>query len=223
MPPRPVDLDPNMPLRNERHETFARLRAILTPKLQAAREAGFETMTPGNAAKLDRRKDIRARIAAMSAVDEEIVRMKRERIEARLMKAMEADILRDFAIVEKVVVNGVETSKVVGIDWEKLRASDSSVIVSEFAFDAETGHLTKFKRDDAMNAAAQLRDMLGFKAPSKVAMTDPSGNQAAGLPEGDAQGDITQVLSRLLGIADRKLVMELRGLLDASGDKAGGE
>jgi hypothetical protein len=167
MPPRPVDFDPNMPLRNERHERFARLRAILTPKLLAAREAGFETMTLGNVAKLDRRADIRARIAALSKMDEEIVRMKRERIEARLMKAMEADILRDFAVVEKVLVDGVEVSKVVGVDWDKLRQSDSSVIISEFVFDPDTGHLTKFKRDDALNAAAQLRDMWGMKAPAK--------------------------------------------------------
>jgi hypothetical protein len=89
--------------------------------------------------------------------------MKRERVEARLMKAMEADILRDFAVIEKVMVDGIETSKVVGVDWDKLRQSDSSVIIS----DAETGHLTKFKRDDALNAAAQLRDMWGLKAPAK--------------------------------------------------------
>jgi hypothetical protein len=167
MPPRPVDFDPATPLRNEKHECFARLRAILTPKLQAAREAGFETMTLGNIAKLDRRRDIRARIAALSTVDEEIIRMKRERVEARLMKAMEADILRDFAVIEKVMVDGIETSKVVGVDWDKLRQSDSSVIISEFVFDPETGHLTKFKRDDALNAAAQLRDMWGLKAPAK--------------------------------------------------------
>jgi hypothetical protein len=60
VPPRPVDFDPNMPLRREKHERYARLRAILTPKLQAAREAGFETMTPGNVAKLDRRKDVKS-------------------------------------------------------------------------------------------------------------------------------------------------------------------
>jgi hypothetical protein len=167
MPPRPVDFDPTMPLRREKHECFARLRAILTPKLQAAREAGFETMTPGNIAKLDRRKDIRARVAALSAMDEEIIRMKRERIEARLMKVIEADIVRDFAIIEKVTVGGIETTKVVGIDWQRLIDSGSSIVVSEFLFDAGTGCLTKFKRDDAMNALAQLRDMLGFKAPAK--------------------------------------------------------
>jgi hypothetical protein len=100
MPPRPVDFDPNMPLRNERHEHFARLRAILTPKLQAAREAGFETMTAGNVAKLDRRPDVRARIAALSKMDEDIIRMKRERIEARLNLAAFGNILQ-FAIFDQ--------------------------------------------------------------------------------------------------------------------------
>ncbi len=41
-------------LRNGRHEAFARARAILVPLLEAAREAGYSTMTPGNAAKIDR-------------------------------------------------------------------------------------------------------------------------------------------------------------------------
>jgi hypothetical protein len=33
MPPRPVDFDPATPLRNEKHEHFARLRALLVPTL----------------------------------------------------------------------------------------------------------------------------------------------------------------------------------------------
>jgi hypothetical protein len=76
---------------------WSRLRAILKPKLLAAREAGFENMSASNVARLDRRPDIRARVAALSKMDEEIVRMRRERIEARLMMAKAANILRDFA------------------------------------------------------------------------------------------------------------------------------
>jgi hypothetical protein len=206
MPPRPVDFDPTMPLRHERHECFARLRAVLTPKLQAAREAGFETMTLGNIAKLGRRPDIRARIAALSQMDEEIIRMKRGRIEERLMKAMEADILRDFAIVETVLVDGVETSKVVGVDWEKLRASDSSVVISEFIFDSETGHLTKFKREDALNAAAQLRDMLGFRAPavqkSEHSFVDHGDRLDAALARVRAQKTLAAAGSKIEGASE---------------------
>jgi len=167
MPPRPVDFDPTMPLRNERHETFARLRAILTPKLQAARESGFETMTQGNVAKLDRRKDIRARIAALSVVDEEIVRMKRERIEARLNLVAYGNILQ-FATIDQ------ETGEITSIDWRKVAESDLAVIISDLSFDPKTGKLTKFERDNALNALNQLREMHGFKAPA-VQKTELSG------------------------------------------------
>jgi hypothetical protein len=43
------------------------------------------------------------------------------------------------------------------------------------------GTLTKFKRDDRLNAIAQLRDMHGFKAPTKVAPTSPDGEGPARL------------------------------------------
>jgi hypothetical protein len=159
MSPRPVDFDPEMPLRNERHERFARLRAILTPKLLAAREAGFETMTAGNVAKLDRRSDIRARIAALSRMDEEILRAKRERLEQRLNLAAYGSILQ-FATIDQ------ETGEITAIDWRKVAESDLAVIISEFSFDAKSGKLTKFERDSALNALNQLRELHGFKAPA---------------------------------------------------------
>jgi hypothetical protein len=210
MPPRPLMFDPTQPLRNERHEQFARLRALLVPRLIAVREAGYESMTAGNAAKLDRRKDIRARIAALSAMDEEIVRMKRERIESRLMKVVEADIVRDFAIVEKVMVGGVEVSKVVGIDWQKVIESEISIVVSEFSFDAETGCLTKFKREDALNAIAQLRDMLGFKAPTKIAPTTADGQT---LTLDDVIRDVAKIREA------RKQAADLQSGQPAAGEK----
>jgi hypothetical protein len=166
MPPRPVNFDPAMPLRSAKHEHFARLRALLVPTLHAAREAGYDKMTPGNVAKLDRRQDIRARITALSGMDEQMIRGKRARIEARLMAVMESDLLRDFAIIEMRDRDGRQVGEIVGIDWAAVRASDSSAIVSKFKFDAKTGRLVDFERDDVMNAINQLRDLYGFKAPS---------------------------------------------------------
>jgi hypothetical protein len=166
MPPRSVDFDPAQPLRNEKHEHFARLRALLVPALHAAREAGYDQMTLGNAAKLDRRKDIRARVTALSGMDELMIREKRSRIERRLMAVMEADILRDFAIIEMSDRDGKQVGEIVGIDWAAVRASDSSSIISRFKFDAKTGKLVDFERDDVLNAIGQLRDMYGFKAPA---------------------------------------------------------
>jgi hypothetical protein len=168
MPPRPVDFDPTMPLRNEKHERFARLRAILTPKLEAAREAGFATMTAGNVAKLDRRRDIRARISALSQIDEEIIQMKRERIETRLNLAAYGNLLQ-FATIDQ------ETGEITAIDWRKVAESDLAVIISDFSFDPKTGRLTKFERDSALNAINQLRELYGFKSPA-VQKTEHSFN-----------------------------------------------
>ena len=168
MPPRPVSFDPELPLRNERHEAFARLRALLVPTHTAAREAGYDDMTPGNAAKLDRRADIRARIAALTKLDEEIIRGKRERLESRLWKVIEADIVRDFAVIE----NG----EIVKIDWEAVVASGMSSIIRSFKFHAKTGKLASFERDDVLQAVSQIRDMHGFEAPRKIAQTNSKGD-----------------------------------------------
>jgi hypothetical protein len=164
-------LKTNGPLRNPRHELFARARALLVSPQQAAREAGYPDMTASNAARLDRRKDIQARVAQLSALDDELVRWKRARIEARLELAAFGNILH-FAIVDE------ETGELTGIDWRKVKDSDLAVTVSEFGFDAKSGNLMRFGRDNALGALSQLRDMLGFKAPSKVAMTDPTGTQS---------------------------------------------
>jgi hypothetical protein len=160
------------PLRNPKHERFARARALLVSVLEAAREAGYEKMTPGNAMKLDRRKDIRGRIAALSAIDEEMLRMRRERVEARLNLAAYGNILK-FATIDQ------ETGKLIAIDWRRLAESELAVTISEFSFDGKTGDLTKFGRDNALNAISQIRDMFGMKAPTKVAPTNPDGDGPA--------------------------------------------
>jgi gas vesicle protein len=187
MPPRAADFDPAMPLRNERHERFARLRAILTSKLQAAREAGFETMTASNVARLDRHPDIRARVAALSKMDEEIICMKRERIEARLNLAAYGNILQ-FAIVDQ------ETGEITAIDWRKVSDSELAVIISDLSFDPKSGKLTRFERDSALNALNQLREMHGFKAVNKVAVTDPTGKQSAALIAPTSEELVQQII-----------------------------
>jgi hypothetical protein len=112
-----------------------------------------------------------------------MIREKRARIEARLMKVMESDLVKDFAIIEMCDHHGKQVGKIVGVDWAAVRASDSSAIVSKFKFDAKTGRLVDFERDDAMNAIAQLRDMHGFKAVTKVAPTSPDGKEPFAPPE----------------------------------------
>jgi hypothetical protein len=83
--------------------------------------------------------------------------------------------MTDYAEIDE------STGKLTAIDWRKIklerrckiRDGGISRVISEFAFDRETGELTKFKRDDRLNAIAQLRDMHGFKAVTKIAPTSP--------------------------------------------------
>jgi hypothetical protein len=132
-------------------------------------------MTRGNAAKLDRRWDIRARITALSGMDQQIIREKRARLEARLMAVVESNILRDFAIIEMRDHDGRQVGEIVGIDWAAVQASDCSSIVSKFKFDPKTGRLVDFERDDVMNAINQLRDLYGFKAATVQKMMHSGG------------------------------------------------
>jgi hypothetical protein len=150
----------NRPLRNPRHELFARARALLMSPQLAALDAGYTDVTPSNAARLDRRKDIQARVARLSALDEELIRWKRAKLEARLNLVAYGNILQ-FGTID------ADTGELIAIDWRKVAESDLAVTISEFSFDAKTGRLTKFERDSALNAIAQLRDMYGLRAPTK--------------------------------------------------------
>lgn len=70
-------------LNNEKHERYARLRAILVPPRAAVKSIGLNPST-GAATKLEQNKAIRARIAEIAAIDEDVLREKRQQIEASL-------------------------------------------------------------------------------------------------------------------------------------------
>ena len=61
------------------------------------------------------------------------------------------------------------------IDWSKVAGSSYGATISGFKFDKDTGALVDFERDSALQAIAQLRDMHGFKAPSKLEATGKNG------------------------------------------------
>lgn len=157
--------DPSRRLRYDSEERYAHERAYGYRPHEAARRANLNPRT-GIATRYEDSSRVQARIAFLRRDDltDEMAAEKRRRIEERLERAAFGDILKECATID-------EKSGLPVIDWEKVMGSDLSVIVSEFNFDSETGGLTKFKRDDALAAAAQLRDMRGFKAPAKVAAT----------------------------------------------------
>ena len=176
------------PLADPRYERFAHLRSIGIPHEAAAWAAGFQTprgkpILRGNSARLDRHRDVIGRKAFLAGHETAIIRETRGFIRQRLMNVVTRDLLRDYAIIGDAVILGVidETGKqltvrrVIGIDWDKLKASDHSATVTSFKFDRETGMMTEFVVDDPMMAIGQLRDMYGLKAPGRTELTGKDG------------------------------------------------
>jgi hypothetical protein len=168
------------PLRDERLERFARLRVIGVPKEAAAERAGFRTrdgrpLRRGNIARIDRRPDVRARIAYLAQDDVEVIKEVRQFVRERLMTAANFDVLKQFGIVEMYERGGKNIGKLVGIDWEALQKSEFSIAITGFKFDAKTGRLVDFDRDDPLNAVAQLRDMHGLRASVKAEISGRDG------------------------------------------------
>jgi hypothetical protein len=80
----------------------------LQPRVQAYREAGWETSGDddaySNACRLERRSGVRERIAHLSRQDEELIAEKRRRIEGQLWAIHEADIGECFETYEAAKV-----------------------------------------------------------------------------------------------------------------------
>lgn len=166
------------PLKAIKYEIYARERAVCASPERAAQRAGYPPRC-GAHTRLERRQDVRDRIAWLTGDDARLIREKRRRIEEQLNLVVETDMM-EFAEIDEA------TGALVSIDWRKVKESPSSVVISDFAFNAD-GNLTRFGRDDRMNAISQLRDMHGFKAPSKIAPTNPQG-------DGPMEGEIKVTL-----------------------------
>jgi hypothetical protein len=104
-----VPLPGSRPLSNVRHEHYCRLRSLLCPKGQALREAGMRAVknhdAVSNATRLERRQDVRDRIAYLVRQEEEVLAEKRKRIEEMLWAIHEADIGDFFERYDKEVTD----------------------------------------------------------------------------------------------------------------------
>ena len=89
--------------RAAKYERYCRLRASAQPRIPAYREVGWETSDVddaySNACRLERRSEIRDRIAYLTRQAEELIAEKRQRIEERLWAIHEANI-QDFFTTE---------------------------------------------------------------------------------------------------------------------------
>src|SRR5947209_4250830 len=126
----------SLPLKTLKHELYARERALCTAPEQAAQRAGYAPRC-GKCSQLERRKEVRARIAFLSRDDVELIREKRRRLEERLNLSAYANLM-ECAEVD-------ETGKLVAIDWGKIKDSPLAPTIAEFSFDSKTGELTRFK------------------------------------------------------------------------------
>src|SRR6516162_8545138 len=92
--------------RAAKYERYCRLRASAQPRIPAYREVGWETSDNdnaySNACRLERRSEIRDRIAYLTRQAEELIAEKRQRIEEQLWAVLGADIGDYFEAYETV-------------------------------------------------------------------------------------------------------------------------
>jgi Terminase small subunit len=92
------------PLKNGKYEKYCRLRASALPRIQAYREVGWGSRENDvayiNACRLERRAEIRDRIAYLTRQEEELIVEKRRRIEEQLWAMHNADVGDFFETVE---------------------------------------------------------------------------------------------------------------------------
>src|SRR6516162_6835428 len=94
-------------LKNAKYEKYCRLRALAQPRIGAYREVGWQSRTDIaayiNACRLERRPEIRDRIAYLIRQEEDLIEEKRRRIEETLWNIHDADIgdlFETYAVIE---------------------------------------------------------------------------------------------------------------------------
>ncbi len=187
-PPPAIDLPGARPLRRPAHERFARARSLLAPLVEAYREAGLGgdnyVTDRGNAAKLDRRQDIRNRVAYLTRQPEEQLKAKREKLEAFLWAAHETNYAEFWETVEEPIRDGDgevvydSDGKLVMRKVERIRpfkelSVDQQRMIESLKF-TEKGNpiLSLYSR---MQANIELRKLLGIGAVDRDAREDEFG------------------------------------------------
>jgi hypothetical protein len=182
-----VPLLGSRPLSNARHEHYCRLRSLLWPKAQALREAGMRAVknydAVSNATRLERRQDVRDRIAFLVRQEEEVLAEKRKRIEERLWAIHEANIGDYFETVEvaKVGKDGKaetnEAGKLLTVKNERPRlisdlAPEMAQVIEDVTIDSKGRPIPKLY--SKLQASKELRAMLNVGGQKDRPETDVS-------------------------------------------------
>ena len=144
-----------VPLPVLKREVYAQQRALLAVPAEAVKRAGYALNT-GMEAKLERRRDVQARIRFLRRDDDDLIRRQRQQIEETLLGIINADILK-YAKVKK--------GKIVAFDWDAIIESGMSHLLCELAPDSKLGAIPKLKLTDKLAALSKLMELHGFVAP----------------------------------------------------------
>jgi hypothetical protein len=183
MLPRPVDFDGSLPLPNRKREMFARLLFEGVEVCAAYELAGFKRPR-GNAQRMERDAEIQSRVSylrqELDAADLALRTVRRRQLCEQLKAIAEVDRVDMFEEVEfvKKIGRGRNAREI------KLRRIQLKPLA---ALTPEQRALVEGLEADGMRPilpsklqAIALRAKLdGLDAPSKVAMTDPTGNNQA--------------------------------------------
>lgn len=94
----------SLPLRNARHEAYAKARALNMPPRAAAIEAGLKVET-GAPTKLENNAKIQLRMAWFARQDDEVLRAKRAKLEAFLWAVHESNYGDFWEVVEEDILD----------------------------------------------------------------------------------------------------------------------
>jgi hypothetical protein len=175
-------------LKNAKYEKYCRLRALAQPRIQAYREVGWGSREDDvayiNACRLERRPEIRDRIAYLTRREEDLITEKRQRIEERLWAIHEANI-QDFFITEDgpnlTEPSSNPTKMANNPDQQKVAVSSRARVVPRplTELDPETAKLIEDITIDSkgravpklynkLQASKELRAMLNLSAKSEA-------------------------------------------------------
>ena len=160
-------------------KAYAFERSLGMPPAEACRRAGGKVEN-GQATKWEQNRRVQAWIAYYRSLGhtEEMMAAKRERIERELQIVGTANI-DDFV---KLVPSGAVVLPVLDLTslnaMTELERRGVMAAVKTIRYTENGPTLELHGKNEAL---AQLRDMHGFKAVTKTALTDPSGNNPASL------------------------------------------
>src|SRR6516225_1659233 len=161
------------PLKNTRQEKYCRLRASAQPRIPAYREAGWETSDDvdvySNACRLERRAELRDRIAYLTRQAEELIAEKRQRIEEQLW-AICGDFFEPYDTVKRNHTGQPEHTDEGGLSTEtRMRPKlltdlppKLAALIEDITFDNKGRAIPKLF--SKLQANAELRKMLNISA-----------------------------------------------------------